>query len=71
MNVWKDFSRRHILYNSAVMVYQILQIFAGNNAHDNEAKVNNLPEAVMTSGIQLIPLSWNDWITLRFDVIGC
>ena len=50
--------------------FYIFQVFPGNS--DPDTIVTNMFECpIITRCVRLNPISWKNFISLRFDIIGC
>ena len=49
-----------------------LQLFDGNMVEDkDEGVVRNLPKVALAKAVRIVPQSWDNAISMRFEVYGC
>ena len=62
--------RNNITCDDIYLLYFDLQTFPANTDKDSPVTIT-FPEPIRTKLLRIKPTSWNAWVSLRFEVLGC
>ena len=68
-NEWVE-SYRINISSDGVTWTQLETVYLGNTAFDTKV-TNSLPAGTVARYVRLIPLTWDVWASLRWELVGC